>query len=75
MIVKLTVRKRLIRFFPVVTKNTGDIQLPGGLKFVELFKSHDKSNITDQAMTIAKNQDCELKQNTTTNCDNRRKSR
>ena len=43
MIVLLTVRKSIIRFFSVVTEITGDVQLPGGLKCVGLFKSHDRS--------------------------------
>lgn len=44
-------------FFPMMTEYIGEINLPKGVEFVDLFKARDKPIITVQAMTIVETQD------------------
>ncbi|CAC5407698.1 unnamed protein product [Mytilus coruscus] len=39
-------------FFSLVTENTGDIRLPGGVKFVDLFESNDNTDVVVQAIDM-----------------------
>ena len=47
-------------FFPLVTENTGEIRLPGGVKFVDLFESNDNTDVVVQAIDIVADKHIDL---------------
>ncbi|VDI54224.1 Hypothetical predicted protein [Mytilus galloprovincialis] len=47
-------------FFPLVTENTGEIRLPGGVKFVDLFESNDNTDVVVQAIDMVADKHIDL---------------